>query len=97
MNHVIDNLKIDNIVSYVDKRYFNGKGYKDWSLINESNPNYFYTKDYMNRESRLKYQKHKIIENEDDRLLTEWQIMQIKGYDRIWDCGNKVYGREGKC
>ena len=91
MNHAIDNLGIDNIVSYVDKRYFNGKGYKDWNLINETSPNYFYMKDYLNRESRLKYQKHKIIEKEDDKNLTEWQLMQLKGYDRIWDCGNKVY------
>ena len=91
MRHVIDTLNIDNIVSYVDKRYFNGKGYKDWALIGESSPNYFYTKEYLDRESRLKYQKHKIIKTEDNKLLTEWQIMQLAGYDRIWDCGNKVY------
>lgn len=84
-------LNIKSMVSYVDKRYFNGKGYKEWELINEAKPNYFYTKDYQNRESRLRYQKHKLVENEEDKALTEWQIMQLKGYDRIWDCGNKVY------
>ena len=91
INYAKKELNITSLISYVDKRYFNGKGYKDWNLINETSPNYFYTKDYMNRESRIKYQKHKIIENENDTLLTEWQIMQLKGYDRIWDCGNKVF------
>ncbi len=92
INHAIETLNTGSIISYVDKRYFNGKGYKDWNLVGESSPSYFYTKNnYLNRESRLKYQKHKIIEKEEDRNLTEWELMQLKGYDRIWDCGNKVF------
>ena len=97
MNYSIDNLSIDNIVSYVDKRYFNGKGYKEWKLIDETKPNYFYMKEYQNRESRLKYQKHKIIDKEEDKSLTEWQLMQLKGYDRIWDCGNLTFDRKKLC
>jgi hypothetical protein len=23
--------------------------------------------------------------------LSEWEIMKNNGYDRIWDCGNKVW------
>ena len=91
INYVKKELNITSLISYVDKRYFNGKGYKDWNLLNETKPNYFYTKEYQTRESRIKYQKHKIIEKEDDKVLTEWQIMQLKGYDRVWDCGNKVF------
>lgn len=91
MNYAVDKLGISSIVSYVDKRYFNGKGYKDWTLLNESKPNYFYTKDYQIREGRIKYQKHKIVEKEEDKNLTEWTLMQLKGYDRIWDVGNKVF------
>jgi len=26
-----------------------------------------------------------------DPALTEWENMQLNGYDRIWDCGNRVY------
>lgn len=93
LKYVEKELNIQSLISYVDKRYFNGTGYKDWALIGETKPNYFYMKDYQNREGRLKYQKHKIMGKEEDRSLTEWQIMQLKGYDRIWDCGNKVFCR----
>jgi hypothetical protein len=26
-----------------------------------------------------------------DPSLTEWQNMQLNGYDRIWDCGCNAY------
>lgn len=26
-----------------------------------------------------------------DSALTEWQNMQLNGYDRVWDCGNLKY------
>jgi len=26
-----------------------------------------------------------------DEKLTEWENMQLNGYDRIWDCGNFIY------
>ena len=94
VEYVMEKLEIKSIISYVDKRYFDGKGYKDWDLINETNPNYFYTKEYLDRESRLKYQKHKLgilFPQIYEDNLTEWQIMQLAGYDRTWDCGNKVF------
>lgn len=94
IGYVTKELHVQSLISYVDKRYFTGKGYKDWNLINETSPNYFYTKDYQTRESRLKYQKHKLeslFPDVYDRQLTEWEIMQLKGYDRIWDCGSLVY------
>lgn len=96
IDYAINKLNISSIVSYVDKRYFNGKGYKEWGLMYETSPNYFYTKDYQNRESRIKYQKHKLeklFPDIYDKSLTEWQIMQLAGYDRIWDVGNKVFER----
>lgn len=84
--------KVDgSIVSYVDRRWFDGGGYKNWKPLGESVPGYFYT-DYESRESRMKYQKHKLQEFPEYKPeLTEWQIMQSKGYDRIWDCGNLVF------
>jgi hypothetical protein len=94
IKHAIKTLNIASIISYVDKRYFDGRGYKDWKLVGESKPNYFYMKDYQVRESRIKYQKHKLKDlfpDSYDVNLTEWQIMQLAGYDRIWDCGNIVF------
>lgn len=83
-----------NIITYSDRRYFKGDIYKNngFSLTNITNPNYYYT-DYFRRYNRMQFQKHKLAEKLEkvDKSLTEWQNMQINGYDRIWDCGNYVY------
>ena len=94
---LVKNLPIKgNILSYVDKRYFNGNGYKNWNYLGKTDPNYYYLdlKIYLNKQSRLKFQKHKLpklFPDVYDKDLTEWEIMQLAGYDRIWDCGNLVY------
>lgn len=94
---LIKNLPLHGkFISYVDRRYFNGLGYKNWNFVGITKPNYFYFKDNKNRQSRLKYQKHKLLKLFPDIYninLTEWEIMQLAGYDRIWDCGNLVYSR----
>ena len=86
---------IGSIVSYCDKRLFNGKGYEavGFTKLKDSLPNYYYTKNYTNRSSRVQFQKHKLKKKLEsfDFTLTEWENMQINGYDRIWDCGNMVY------
>ena len=99
IKHAIRDLNISSLISYVDKRYFDGSGYKDWQYNKITKPNYFYLdKNYNVRESRLRYQKHKLKDlSEYDPNLTEWQIAQLTGYDRIWDCGNLIYEwRENK-
>jgi hypothetical protein len=96
LNYAVKTLQIKSLVSYVDKRYFTGSGYNDknWKLAHETTPNYFYTTGNVLRESRVKFQKHKLkhlFPDLYDAKLTEWQIMQLAGYDRIWDCGNLVF------
>ena len=46
--------------------------------------------------SRYKFQKHKLkhILNVFDESLTEWENMINNGYDRVWDCGNRVFVKE---
>jgi len=89
-------LNIKSLVSYVDKRFFNGSSYRSFNTLSmsqrkDSTPGYFYINNY-GRESRMKYQKHKLKKfSEYEEILTEWQIMQLKGFDRIYDCGNKVF------
>ena len=82
------------LISYVDRRYFSGYSYEKagFRYLHDSKPNYFYT-DYKHRYSRIQFQKHKLNEKLEnfDPNLTEWQNMQFNGWDRIWDCGNKVY------
>lgn len=96
LNHFVKNYHPKNILSYADKRYSTGKVYRTngFTYINTSSPNYFYTKDYMNLESRIKYQKHKLhkLINDFNSELSEWENMKNNGFDRIWDCGNMVFG-----
>lgn len=87
----------DSIVTYSDKRWNTGKLYQTigFTFSHSSSPNYFYFKpsDPTTVYSRNVFQKHKLSQKLDyfDPNLTEWENMQINGYDRIWDCGNDVY------
>jgi len=87
---------IGSIISYADKRYSNGNVYdkNGFTWLHDSIPNYWYFKNNSNiLESRIKYQKHKlkdVLENYNESI-TEWENMSINNYNRIWDCGNKVY------
>lgn len=91
----LNKYKTKSIISYADMRYSNGNLYKKsgFNLIGKSSPSYYYLDDFTHRYSRLKFQKHKLqnILESYDKNLTEWQNMQINGYDRIWDCGNLVF------
>jgi len=97
VKHFVSEYKPKNLVSYVDRRYFDGHGYRNWKLVGETDINYWYWKhgtDYI--ESRMKYQKHKLNEVLEvyDESKTEYENMMMNGYTRIWDCGNLkfVYG-----
>jgi len=84
-----------SLISYADKRFSTGNVYlkNNFTLVDESTPNYFYTQDYMTLYSRLKFQKHKLksLLESYNEALTEWENMQQDGWDRIWDCGNYVF------
>jgi hypothetical protein len=86
----------NSIVTYADRRYSTGNLYENngFNLIRISQPNYYYTdSNYNFLQSRNKYQKHKLSQllEDFDSNLTEWENMQMNGYDRVWDCGNYVY------
>lgn len=86
-----------SLLSYCDARLFTGRGYEAAGMIKfkESSPNYFYMKTsaYTTLLPRETFQKHKLasILSVFDPKLTEWENMQLNGYDRIWDCGTYVY------
>lgn len=85
------------IISYVDRRWFDGRGYEKcgWRLVGTTTPNYFYIRETsLERESRHKYQKHKLKQlfpSSYNPTKTEVEIMREVGYYRIFDCGNLVY------
>lgn len=85
------------IISYADRRWSIGNLYKQLGFIEvrKTTPNYYYvhpSTGYL-RESRIKYQKHKLFNMLDsfDPNKTEWENMQDHGYSKIYDCGNLVF------
>lgn len=84
----------NSIITYADARYGNGNSYLNcgFKYIGMSDPNYYYIKNYR-KESRMKYQKHKLekLLETFNLDLTEWENMKLNGFDRIWDCGNYIF------
>ena len=89
----IKNYQPKSIVTYADRRWSDGNLYKtiNFKYIGTTSPNYWYIdKSHKKRYHRFNFRKNilnKKIENFDPSL-TEWQNMQLNGYDRIWDCGH---------
>jgi hypothetical protein len=83
------------IYTYADRKYSNDKNNvyvkNNFSFVDTTPPNYFYTNDYQNLIHRFKFTKWKIIKLGGDKTLSEWENMKQMGYDRIWDCGNLKY------
>jgi hypothetical protein len=103
-SYFIKKYQPENIITYSDRRFSEGNVYSKngFDFLYDSEPNYFYFKNKKNNsfllESRLKYQKHKLKNKliNFDESLSEWENMRNNDYDRIWDCGNKVFLWENK-
>jgi len=84
----------ETILSFCDKRYFNGDIYKSlgFSYIKDTNPNYYYIKGALVY-NRTYFQKHMLKSKIDnyDAALTEQDNMYNNGYRRMWDCGNMMF------
>lgn len=84
------------IITFADRRYSIGSLYDkmNFKYVGISPPNYWYFKiGYLKRYHRYNFAKHTLkykLKNF-DKNISEWQNMQINGYDRIWDCGNLKY------
>lgn len=80
-----------SIISYADKRYSNGNLYDKigFNLDGHTDPSFC----YVNLKNgliynRMKFQKQYLLNMPHyDKNLTEYEIMVLNGYDRIWDCG----------
>jgi len=98
LSYIKNNYKFENIISYIDLRYFDGSSYLNngFKLKSVSNPNYFYfIKDYFYKNqfilyNRIQFQKHKLKDKLEtfDEKLSEYENMLNNGYLRIFDAGN---------
>lgn len=89
--YYLNNYPIRNIISYSDNRWNTGDLYKmlGFEYVDETVPNYWYIKpNCLERFHRSVFMKHKLVKQGFDPLLTEQQIMDQRGYYRIWDCGS---------
>jgi hypothetical protein len=87
----IDRFNFDKVTSFCDLRWGTGNVYQHlgFTQVDNSKPGYWYFRKSDKREYRWAFTKQKLIrEHGMDSVLSEWQMMQALGYDRIWDCGN---------
>jgi len=98
-NQFIKDHHPNTVVSYADRCWGEGDLYIKLGFIKDSTsrPNYWYTDDFITRHHRYNFAKHKLVAAGYDRNLTEFQIMENRGYSKIYDCGtNKfVWHRSG--
>jgi len=91
IQYFIANYQPKNILTYCDRNTSVGNLYlkTGFKLIGTTNANYFYFK-YQSVYSREQFQKHMLLEKLTtfDSNLTEYENMQLNGFDRFWDCGN---------
>ena len=76
------------IISYADRRWSQGNLYESlgFMFLYSSTPNYFYVINNK-RENRFGYRKSILVKQGFDESKSERQIMQERGYSRIYDCG----------
>lgn len=91
-NYFAKNYEFNEIISYSDNSRGVGNLYKKlgFELIHETFPNYYWIVDGI-RKHRFNFRKDKLVKEGNDSKKTEVQIMNDKGYNRIFDCGNKKW------
>lgn len=85
----IKNHNPSTIISFADRRYFDGGLYSKlgFDFINETKPNYWYIKKDK-RVHRFNYRKDILVSEGFDSNKTEFEIMAERGIHKIYDCGN---------
>lgn len=92
-SHFVKKYTPNKIISFSDKRYFDGNLYLNmgFEFVKDTTPNYFYITDYLKRENRFKFRKNVLVKEGYDVNKSESQIMKERGIPKIYDCGNKKW------
>lgn len=98
LKHFINEHNPYRVISFADIRWTldsknNLYTKMGFNLVNTSPPNYFYFGSDLRRHHKFNFIKNKILKKfpELDKSLTESELMNELGYDRIWDCGLYKY------
>ncbi len=103
LSHILKNNDIKNFITYADCRW-SGLDYtktvyhkNNFKFIEVTPPNYWYFKpsSQIKRLYRFNFRKSKLVSEGFDSNKTEWEIMQERNFDRIWDCGNMKFTYQG--
>lgn len=88
--HFLDMKKPKTVISYSSLDKFTGEIYGRLGLefISRTEPSYFYVSKSMQRFSRNKFQKHKLVDMGMDSNKSESEIMTELGYFKIYNSGN---------
>lgn len=92
--HFKRNHKVDTVISYSDRRWSIGNVYKSlgFKYSHTSVPNYWYfLPNIPLRLHRSGFMKHQLVENGFDYSKSEFEIMDERGYYRIYDAGTDVW------
>lgn len=94
LKHFLKKHNPNKIISYSDNQYSVGNLYKKlgFSLKNENKCGYWYY-DPFNKKMyhRYNFAKHLLVEEGFDPSKTEKEIMDERGFLRIWDCGSRTW------
>jgi hypothetical protein len=90
--YFIRNYQIEEVISYSDSSRGQGNLYNKlgFTLLHETEPNYYWVIDGK-RQHRFNFRKDKLVREGADPNKTEIQIMNEKGYYRLFDCGSKKW------
>lgn len=92
-SHFVNAVQPDDVVSYCDLRWGDGKVYTALGFVLDSvsRPSYSYVENYQVRHHRYRFAKHVLVEQGFDPNKSEAEIMRERRFDRIWDCGSAKY------
>ena len=93
LKHFQKNHEYDCIVSFADRRWSQGDLYfkLGFDHVSDVPPMQYYVKEYRHKFTKRQLNKKRLINKGFDPNMTEWEILQSLGFDRIWDCGKMKF------
>lgn len=94
LSYFVKTINPSIIYSYSDNQYSVGKLYNTLGFLleKENNAGYKYYNPFVKKVyHRYNFTKHKLVSDGYDPSLTEFEIMDSRGFLRIWDCGSRTW------